>query len=84
MSWSAYYIGTPDKLVEALTKQSEGLIGNSKTEFDAALPHIIGLIQQNKGKDKQPILDIRANGSAWDGQSSCTVDIKNMGSNVLI
>lgn len=84
MSWNAYYIGTPDKIVEALTKQSQSLTSNSKIEFDAALPHIIGLIQQNKGKDKPPMLEISANGSAWDGQSSCTVSIKNMGSNVLI
>lgn len=84
MSWNAYYMGTPDKIVEALTKQSLASTGNTKTEFDAALPHIIGLIQQNKGKDKPPILKLSANGSAWDDQSSCTVDIQNIGSNILI
>lgn len=80
MSWSAYYIGTPEKLVEALQKQSESLSGNCKAEFDAALPHITGLIQQNKGKDKPPILNLASSGSAYDGQSSCIVKIENLGS----
>lgn len=84
MSWSAHFMGTPDKIVEALTKQSQNLTSNSKIEFDAALPHMIGLIQQNKGKDKPPLLEFSGNGSAWDGQSSCTISIKNLGSNVLI
>lgn len=83
MSWSAYYIGTPDKLVEALQKQSESLIGNSKAEFDAALPHITAMIQQNKGKDKPPVLNLAASGSAYDGQSSCIVKIENLGSVLL-
>lgn len=78
MSWSAYYIGTPDNLSEALKKQSDNLSGNSKEEFDAALPHIAALIQQNKGKDKPPVLHLQASGSAYDGQSSCIVQITSL------
>lgn len=80
MSWSAYYIGTPDKIVEALNKQSESLTGNCKTEFDAALPHITALIGQNQGKDTPPVLNLAASGSAYDGYSSCAVKIENLGS----
>ncbi len=83
MSWSAYYIGTPDKLTEALQKQSETLTGNCKMEFDAALPHMVGLIQQNKGADKSPVLSLAASGSAYSGTSSCTIKIENLG-NALI
>lgn len=83
MSWSAYYIGTPTKIVEALEEQSKNSHGSVKAEFDAALPHMVGLIKQNTGADKEPILSISANGSAWGGHSSCTVDIKNLGSTVL-
>jgi hypothetical protein len=80
MSWSASFIGNPEKVVEALNKQSEGLTGNSKTEFDAALPNLIGLINQNfhSNPDYKPVLKIEANGHGNDGERNCSVKIERI------
>ena len=58
MSWSINMIGTPEKLVEALKKHSETISGRSKEEFDAALPHMIALIEENKGGYAKNALEI--------------------------
>ena len=47
MSWTAQYVGKPEKVVEALEAQSAKMSGESKVEFDDALPHLIGLVNQN-------------------------------------
>ena len=49
MSWSISFIGTPEKVVEALTAQSAQLSGESKKEYDSALPHLVGLVNENFG-----------------------------------
>ena len=49
MSWSVNYIGKPQKVVEALNTQSTALSGQSKTEYDEALPHLVALVEQNFG-----------------------------------
>jgi hypothetical protein len=65
MSWSAYFIGNPDKIVKALEDQSATLTGPSKTEYDAALPHLIGLVQQNMNKTQPPVLKLAASGHGY-------------------
>jgi hypothetical protein len=49
MSWSISFIGKPEKVVEALTAESLKLSGESKKEYDSALPHLIGLVNENFG-----------------------------------
>jgi hypothetical protein len=52
MSWSVQFIGKPEKVVEALNAQSETMktySGDSKAEFDAALPHLVALVNENFG-----------------------------------
>lgn len=49
MSWSISFIGKPEKVAEALTAQSAQLNGESKIEYDSALPHLIGLVNENFG-----------------------------------
>ena len=49
MSWSVQFIGKPEKVVEALTEQSEKISGESKVEYDTALPHLIALVKENFG-----------------------------------
>ena len=49
MSWTAQYVGKPEKVVEALEAQSAKMSGESKVEFDDALPHLIGLVKENFG-----------------------------------
>jgi len=51
MSWSIQFIGKPDKVVTALQEQSGKLTGESKVEYDSALPHLVGLVNENHGAD---------------------------------
>jgi hypothetical protein len=49
MSWSINTSGTPEEVVTRLEEQSKTLGGQSKEEYDAALPHIIALVKENVG-----------------------------------
>lgn len=51
MSWSIQFIGKPKKVVEALQAQSEKMSGESKVEYDCALPHLVGIVKENFGHD---------------------------------
>jgi hypothetical protein len=64
MSWSAYYTGTPEKVIDALKNQSGTLSGQSKIEFDDVLPHLTGLIEQYKS-DKPLLVRLAASGSGY-------------------
>lgn len=67
MSWSFSAIGKPANVAAALKKHGEALTGQCKLEFDAALPHLVGLVEQNFSADGsgygEPIIDIEASGS---------------------
>lgn len=82
MSWSIGFIGTPEKISAALTAHSEKLDGQSKIEYDAALPHLDALVASNYNKSyPEMAIQITANGHAYnDGQgetsySNCNVSI---------
>lgn len=64
MSWSISLIGKPNKVVEALNANSAKLDGQSKVEFDDALPHLVALANQNFESDEQytPLIKLDANG----------------------
>lgn len=63
MSWSICIIGKPKALLCALRKESERLTGASKTEFDAALPNMAGLLEENFGPhDSERLMRLSANG----------------------
>lgn len=52
MSWSVNFIGTPEKISEALDKESQRLSEqnpDSKAEFDEVLPHMKALVGYNTG-----------------------------------
>lgn len=51
MSWSVGFIGKPEKVAEALTAQSDKMSGESKVEYDSALPHLVALVNENFGSD---------------------------------
>lgn len=77
MSWSTNITGNPDKITEALDKQSQELTGQSKAEFDAALPHLKGLLALNYHENgASPVIEFSANGHGHDGYSNCNVSIK--------
>jgi hypothetical protein len=44
MSWSVGFIGKPEKIAEALNAEANKLSGQSKKEFERALPHMTALV----------------------------------------
>jgi hypothetical protein len=67
MSWNIAYIGTPEKITEALDKNSENLTGQSKEEYDRALPHLKVLVNENYNATGAPIMKVEASGHATSG-----------------
>lgn len=63
MSWSNGAKGTPAEVVAKLEEYSGQLTGDSKTEFDEALPFIRGLVLMNTG-DPAPVLEFSGHGHA--------------------
>ncbi len=87
MSWNVSFTGTPGKIVEALQAESARLTGPSKEEFDAALPHLAGLVAQNVS-DPPGMLELDASGHATfkDGHkvnSTCAVKLAGFYRNLL-
>lgn len=64
MSWSIQLIGKPANVSAALTANSAKLDGQSKVEFDSALPHLVALANENFESDEQytPLIRLEANG----------------------
>ena len=88
MSWSFNAVGKAEDFPKALDAESERLTGQSKEEFDAAKPHLLGLIALNSDASQSRVLDVRAGGHAvkTDGKttsSSCRVEIKPFDSRLL-
>jgi hypothetical protein len=66
MSWSIGFIGKPEKVIEALEAESGKMSGESKVEYDEALPHLIVLVKQNFGTN-YPV-KITASGHGQTGE----------------
>lgn len=84
MSWSLVWVGTPEKIIEALGKESDRLTGASKDEFDKVKPALVTLVESNYDKTVTPALKLSANGHAYieNGEpkySACNVSLENMG-----
>jgi hypothetical protein len=63
MSWNVEFIGKPQAVAKALSEHSENLQGQLKEEYDAALPHLVGLVEQNFSPiDPGRIIKIKAYG----------------------
>jgi len=79
MSWSISFIGKPEKVVEALTAQSAQLSGESKKEYDSALPHLVGLVNENFGTPYPVKLAASGHGTIYtdrsDRQLSASIEI---------
>jgi hypothetical protein len=66
MSWSFSSKGTPDVVAKAAEDYGATLSGQSKLEFDEALPHMVGLIRQtfeSRPDRKAPTIQVNAFGS---------------------
>lgn len=68
MSWSISLIGKPENVSAALTAHSGTLSGQPKVEFDDALPHLVGLVNQNFGFGNPVSLIANGHGYAADGE----------------
>lgn len=80
MSWSITLVGKPENVAKALEENSAKLSGQSKAEYDAAIPHIVGLVNENFGQNP-PTLKVTAAGSGYANgkdqvQRNCTVSIE--------
>ena len=80
MSWSITLVGKPENVAKALEDNSAKLNGQSKTEYDAALPHIVALVKENFGQNP-PMLKVAASGSGYatggeQVQRNCIVSIE--------
>lgn len=64
MSWSISVIGTPENVCKALDEESGKLTGQSKVEFDDALPHLKAIVAQNFASAPYvcPLIDLEASG----------------------
>lgn len=63
MSWSLKLIGKAKNISEALEKQKFS-DANSEAEFQAARPHLVGIVNQNFGNDNQ-VLILTASGHGY-------------------
>jgi hypothetical protein len=70
MSWCVYAVGTPKNVCDFLSQHMAGQTGQSADEYNAAKPHLIGLVEQNFVKlDKctwaksEPTIKLEAAGS---------------------
>jgi hypothetical protein len=83
MSWSVNFIGKQEKVVSALEEHSTKLDGQSKVEYDSALPSLVALVKQNFNKDQHVIVKITANGhghvsNGEEKYRTCSVSIENI------
>lgn len=80
MSWSITVIGKPENVAVALELESNKMDGQSKIEYESALPNLVGLVKENFGNASQ-IIKISANGHGFSGDPSyrqCAVSIESL------
>lgn len=79
MSWSITYIGKAANISAALKEHSTKLQWPSKIEFDAALPHLVGLVEQNFNSENSPVMQLTASGHGHDNYRQCAVSLQSLG-----
>jgi hypothetical protein len=71
MTWSINFTGKPKAVSKALKDHSATLTGWCKHEYDRALPHLVGAVEQNMTDHPSyspPTIQISASGSgSWEG-----------------
>lgn len=81
MSWSVTFIGKPENVSKALKEHSTKIDGQSKEEYDAALPHLEALVSQNFNAKEEysPIVKIVASGHGQkDNYGYCMSSIETL------
>jgi hypothetical protein len=86
MSWNVNFTGRAEKVVEALKAEAEKLTGQSGEEYRDALPHLVGLVEQNLAAGAAPnpeypkmvVVQASGHGSKKDGvwvDRNCSVSV---------
>jgi hypothetical protein len=80
MSWSITFVGKPENVAKALEDNAAKLSGQSKAEYEAALPHLVVLVKENFGQTP-PMLKVTASGSGYANSTeqltrNCLVSIE--------
>ena len=88
MSWSINFTGNRKAIENAIEATSSELSGESKSEFDLAKPHLLGLLSLNYNQKNEMIICVSANGHTYrfnDEQyvSNCNVSISPFNSNFV-
>lgn len=65
MSWSINFIGNTANVAASLAAQAEALEGQSKDEYVDALPHLVGIVQQNFAEGIETQVKITASGHGY-------------------
>lgn len=70
MSWSVSIVGSTAKVADSLTATSGRLEGQSKVEFDSALPFLVGIVGENFESGREATVKLVANGHGYaaDGE----------------
>jgi hypothetical protein len=55
MSWTISFSGTPEEVVTKLEEHASTYGGQSKEEYERALPHMVGLVKLNLSAHPTPI-----------------------------
>lgn len=81
MSWSITLVGKSENIAKALEEYAIKLTGQSKEEYESALPHLVGLVKENFSKTSPPMLKIEAAGSGYADKGeqvnrNCVVSIQ--------
>lgn len=88
MSWSVSCLGKPAKVIEYLESEETKSRCGTRDEYEAALPHIVGIVALNQFPEQndyvEPVLKVEASGSAYtvNGErktSSCRVSVDQVG-----
>lgn len=65
MSWSVGFMGKPENVAKALEDYVAKMTdGQTKIEYEAALPHMVALVKENFGDDTA-VVRIEANGHGY-------------------
>ena len=67
MSWSVGFIGKVSNVVAALKAESDKFTGPSKQEYDASMPSIVALVEQNirPAAIGEPVVKVEASGHGY-------------------
>lgn len=88
MSWSVRLFGKPCNVVRALKEHSEQLKDQCKIEYDAAMPHLVALVEQNFAQPGSgyttPMVRIDASGSGISKMSAPGAPVAQVQRNCVV